>query len=213
MGGRVLMDANAVHDAWNGRSGEYSPRYYAYYGPDATSDLVRGVLERFVPPDAAILELGCSSGRHLAHLYEGGYTNLSGIEINRDAADVMANTYPELAEAGTFYYDAIEAVLTEFADDQFDAVFSVETLQHIHHENAWVFEEVARITADLLVTVENEGDQSQPPADGSAVSYVNDAFPLYYRDWNAVFTAFGLNEVALEHLEEDTVRVFRLSQS
>jgi hypothetical protein len=78
----------------------------------------------------------------------------------------------------------------------------VETLQHLHPDAEWVFPELARITTDLLVTVENEGDDS-------GVSCVNDEFPLYHRDWNAVFTGLGLDEVEVETGERHTTRTFR----
>jgi SAM-dependent methyltransferase len=197
------MDADEVHDRWAERSGEYSPTYYAYYGPNETSELIRRYLDDAVDPGASVLELGCSSGRHLAHLHEHGYGDLHGIEINDEAFEVMGETYPELAADGTFYHDAIESVLPGFEDDRFGAVYSVETLQHVHPDNAWVFDEVARVTADLLVTVENEGGN-----DGD-VNYVNDEFPLYYRDWNRVFVQRGFEGIGVEPTDRDTLRAFR----
>jgi len=119
---------------------------------------------------------------------------------------VLAETYPELAAAGTFYRAAIEDVVGEFADDQFAAVYSVETLQHLHPDASWVFGELARITGELLVTVENEG-RAGPGADD--VNYIDGEFPLYYRDWNSVFTERGFREVASATLDRDTLRAFR----
>ncbi|WP_336344251.1 class I SAM-dependent methyltransferase [Halalkalicoccus ordinarius] len=202
------MNSDEVLEGWAERSGEYSPEYYAYYGPDETSDLIRDRIDAVVGPDAAVLELGCSSGRHLAHLHDGGYEDLHGIEINGDAFDVMADSYPDLAAAGTFHHGAIEDVVREFGDDAFDAVYSVETLQHVHPDNEWVFEELARITADLLVTVENEGGDDEEVD----VNYVNDDFPLFYRDWRRVFTALGLDEIDAVPLERDTFRAFRATE-
>ena len=200
------MNSTEVRRQWAERSGEYSPAYYAYYGPNETSEAIRGRLERHVPRDAPVLELGCSSGRHLAHLREHGYERVAGIEINEEAFDVMAETYPDLAAEGEFYADAIEDVVGEFDDDHFGAVYSVETLQHIHPDAEWVFSELARITDDLLVTVENEGDADDGATD---VSYVNDDFPLYHRNWNAVFTERGFVEVDAEPGSRDTIRTFR----
>ncbi|WP_122088152.1 class I SAM-dependent methyltransferase [Halalkalicoccus subterraneus] len=197
------MNTNEVHRQWAERSGEYSPDYYAYYGPDGTSDRIRRALDSLSDPEPSVLELGCSSGRHLAHLYEHGYRDLSGIEINDEALDVMAENYPDLAAEGTFHVDAIESVLPEFEDGSFDVVFSVETLQHIHTDNEWVFADIARVADDLLVTVENEGN------DEESVNYVKDEFPLYYRDWRAVFGALGFDHVDSESLDRDTFRTFR----
>ncbi|AGN00352.1 Methyltransferase type 11 [Salinarchaeum sp. Harcht-Bsk1] len=213
------MDSHEVRREWAERSGEYSPDYYAYYGPDETSESVRSIADRLTGPDPAILELGCSSGRHLAHLLEHGYRDLTGIELNGDAFDVMADAYPDLAADGTFYHDSIEAVVEAVPDDRFDLVYSVETLQHLHPDATWVFDELARITCGHLVTIENEGDdQESPPGDADpveGVSYVNDEFPLYYRDWDRIFTERGLESVPVTDDERsvvhgvDTVRAFR----
>ncbi|RZH68399.1 class I SAM-dependent methyltransferase [Natrinema altunense] len=206
------MNSNEVRRQWAERTGAYSPEYYAHYGPDKRSEAVRSRLEQFVDRDAAVLELGCSSGRHLAHLHDHGFEDLHGIDVNDDAFDVMAETYPDLAADGTFYHDTIEAVVGDFADDRFDAVYSVETLQHLHPDAEWVLEELTRITADLLVTVENEGESDQSQSAEPDVSYVNDDFPLYHRNWNRVFTELGLREVDAESGTRDTVRAFRRSR-
>ncbi|MEF8878478.1 MAG: class I SAM-dependent methyltransferase [Haloarculaceae archaeon] len=223
------MDPDETRRQWAERSGEFSPAYYAYYGSNEASELVLAALDRYLDREARVLELGCSSGRHLAHLHEHGFEDLAGIELNEDALDVMASTYPDLAAEGTFYFAAMEDVVGDFEDGSFDAVFSVQTLQHVHPEAAWVFEEIARVTDDLLVTVENEGargggDRTQgrtdgasrgsgagdaPDSAGPAVNYVNDEFPLYYRDWGRVFTGLGLVEVETGTDGRDTVRVFR----
>lgn len=211
------MDSNEVRREWAERTGEYSPEYYAYYGPDETSETIRRLLDRFVGRDASVLELGCSSGRHLSHLHDNGYENLAGIEVNGDAFDVMEAHYPDLASDGTFYCDAIEAVVDDFEDGQFDAVYSVETLQHLHPDVEWVFEELVRITGELLVTVENEGAANSEDGDGAndgdesgnEVNYVDEDIPLYYRDWNRIFTDVGLDEVDRSSTDRDTIRAFR----
>ncbi|QSX00093.1 class I SAM-dependent methyltransferase [Haloterrigena alkaliphila] len=204
------MNSNEVRRQWETRSGAYSPEYYAYYGPDERSESVRTLLERYVDRDASILELGCSSGRHLSHLYEHGFEELAGIDVNDDAFDVMREHYPDLADAGTFYHDTIENVVGDFDDGRFDVVYSVETLQHLHPDVEWVLEDLARITDDLLVTVENEGEN--PQSDDLEVSYVNGDFPLYHRNWKRVFTDLGLLEVDAESGTRDTVRAFRSSE-
>ena len=203
------MDSTEVRRQWETRSGEYSPEYYAHYGPNGASEAVCDVLERVVGPKGSVLELGCSSGRHLSYLHEHGFEDLSGVELNGDAFDVMADAYPDLAAAGTFHHGAIEDVVGGFDDGGFDAVYSVETLQHIHPDAEWVFEELARITDDVLVTVENENDGELTGGTDGDVNYVTEDVPLYYRDWNRVFTEVGLTEIEAEVGKRDTVRAFR----
>jgi SAM-dependent methyltransferase len=204
------IDPAANREGWAERSGQYSPEYYAEIGPNEVSETLATVLSYYADDSAAVLELGCSSGRHLAALREAGFENLTGIDLNDDAFDVMAEYFPRVAETGTFHTGAIEDVLPEFDDGAFDVVYSVETLQHVHPDETWVFEEVIRVTDDLLVTAENEGNSPQRGRDGAEVSFVNDDFPLYHRDWKAVFSDRGLAQLVCEPTSRDTVRVFRV---
>ena len=216
------MNAEEVRRRWAAVSTEYSPGYYAYYGPNETSERVRETLARFVEPDEAVLELGCSSGRHLKHLHDHGYRDLHGVDINDEAFDVMAETYPELAADGTFYHGAIEDAVADFEDGRFGAVFSVETLQHVHADEETVFAHLARVTDDLLVTVECEepvdatqtgdapgGRTDDSPKHDESVNYVNGDFPLYYRQWDEIFTGLGMTAVETRKLDRDTLRAFR----
>ncbi|PSP55241.1 class I SAM-dependent methyltransferase [Halobacteriales archaeon QS_1_67_19] len=216
------MNSDDVRRRWARRSGEFSPDYYAYYGPDEASEAVRRRLDGPIDSGGSVLELGCSSGRHLAHLREHGYEDVYGIDINDESFEVMADAYPELAATGTFHAAPIKDVVTEFPDDRFDAVFSVETLQHLHADDAWVFEELVRITETRLLTVENEGGDDTEGTDAGevpegsteapmtdGVNYVNGEFPLYYRDWHRIFAQRGCTEVASESVGNDTLRAFR----
>jgi len=203
------MDPDDVRRDWAERSGKYSPEYYAEIGPNEVSETLVDVFDHYVADDAAILEIGCGSGRHLAHLRSRGYENLTGIDINEGAFDVMTDQYPRLAEVGSFHAGAIEDLVGEFDDDAFDVVYTVETLQHIHPDDTWVFEALSRITADLLVTAENEGNSPRRGRGETAVSYVDDEFPLYHRNWKAVFSQLGFAQLIREPTDRDTIRVFR----
>ncbi|WP_435177359.1 class I SAM-dependent methyltransferase [Halorussus sp. AFM4] len=204
------MDPEDNHRYWANRSEAFSPGYYADIGPNEVTETLAAVFDHYVDRDATILEVGCSSGRHLAALLDEGYRNLTGVDINDDSFDVMADHYPRLAETGTFHTGAIEDLVPEFDDNQFDVVYSVETLQHVHPDNDWVFEELIRVTDDLLITAENEGNSPVRGREGAEVSYVHDDFPLYHRDWKDVFSELGLAQLISEPGERDTVRVFRV---
>ncbi|WP_410767379.1 class I SAM-dependent methyltransferase [Haloferax sp. DFSO60] len=203
------MDSDENHRGWASRSGDFSPAYYADIGPNEVSETLGDIFEHYVPKDAKILELGCSSGRHLAHLRGKGYKNLTGIDLNDESFEVMAEYFPRLAETGTFHTGAIEDFVPDLPDDSFDVVYSVETLQHVHPDDTWVFDELARVTADFLITAENEGNSPNRGREGAEVSYVNDDFPLFHRNWKGVFSDRGLVQLLAEPGKRDTVRVFR----
>ncbi|UIO99154.1 class I SAM-dependent methyltransferase [Halobaculum sp. CBA1158] len=198
------MNADELRDAWADRTGEFSPRYYAHYGPNEVSRHLAERLADAVGRDASVLELGCGSGRHLAHLHDDGFTDLVGVDINPDSFDVLREEYPDLADAGSFHVGAIADVLPRFDDRAFDAVYSVETLQHVHPEEmSATFDEVARVAGDVLVTVELEGDGS------GGIVEVDDDLPLYRHDWGAVFEPRGVDATTVETLGNDTARTFR----
>lgn len=45
------------------------------------SEKILEFFKKYVDKKAKILELGCSSGRNLVHLYNAGYKNLTGLEM------------------------------------------------------------------------------------------------------------------------------------
>jgi len=207
------LDPEANRRGWAKRSTDYSPTYYADIGPNEVSETLAAVFDHYVDEDAAVLEVGCSSGRHLAHLLDAGYENLTGVDINASSFDVMAEHYPRLAETGAVHVGAIEDILPEFEDEAFDVVYSVETLQHVHPDETWVFEELTRVTSDLLVTAENEGNSPRRGRGEERVSVVDDGdgeFPLFHRNWKEVFSGLGLAQLLVEPTDRDTIRVFRM---
>ena len=204
------MDPDEVRDDWAGRSGRYSPRYYADLGPNQVSESLLDVFDHYVEADARICELGCGSGRHLETLRQNGYDRLTGIDINDDSFEVMDDTYPALAERGTFHAGSIEEILPEYEDDAFDVVYSVETLQHIHPDDTWVFDEIVRVSGDLLATAENEGNSPERGRGDAETSCVDGEFPLYHRDWKAVFGERDCAQLIREPTSRDTIRCFRV---
>lgn len=205
------MNPQDVRRRWAERSGAYSPEYYAYHGPDDRSERVRELLVESVGRDARVLEVGCSSGRHLAHLHDDGFRRLHGVEVNPEAVSVMREHYPDLAADTTVHVGRVEAVAGVLGDDAFDAVYSVESLQHVHPDSEEVFDDLVRVADERLITVENEqprGTVDAQDADG-AVTYVEDDVPLYHRDWSRVFAGRGVEELATRDGDRTTTRVFR----
>ncbi len=82
---------------------------------DPRSEKIVEYFQKYVPKDAKILELGCSSGRNLIHLHKAGYTNLSGLEM-----------YP-VKERSEF--KLIRGRYEEVELEEYDVIFSASFLQ------------------------------------------------------------------------------------
>ena len=90
------------------------------------------------PPskDAAILEIGCGMGRLLAMLKKEGYTNLTGIDIDRSQIDV-AQKEEGIAVS---LIDATEFLSKEIsANRKYDAIYLYDVLEHIAKEKQLPF--------------------------------------------------------------------------
>lgn len=206
------MDSDEVRRGWADRSGAYSPAYYAHHGPDATSEWVTRAVETRVGETASVLEVGCSSGRHLEQFRRAGFDDLAGVEVNPEAVSVMRETFPELAGVADVRVADMRTALADRPTDDVDVVYAVETLQHVPPADTAAFDEIARVAGELVVTAENEGAGDHSEGSPGAVTHVDDGLPLYFRDWERVFTDRGLTPVETVTTVDGRVtgRVFRV---
>lgn len=183
-------------------------RYYVV-GPGPPTDFLRGrerslllvdLVKAHADPGARILEIGCNVGRNLNYLFEAGFRRLEGIEINEGAVDQLRSSYPDMAKEARIHNAAVEDVIRDFSDGEFDLVFTMTVLMHIHPDSEWIFPQIARITTDRLITIENE--------EGLSWNH----FP---RDYGKAFESLGMRELeavrctGIEGLGSDTMaRVF-----
>jgi SAM-dependent methyltransferase len=145
----------------------------------ARSQALLGLVNRVIPKDEKILEVGCGVGRNLAALVDAGFTNVEGVEISPHAIKLLRETYPQLADV-TIHEGAAEDVLPGLPDDGYELVFSMSTLRHIHPEKAAVFGEMTRIGGQIIVI---EG----PPA------ATHRSYPY---DFSEIFTSLGMKELS-----------------
>jgi SAM-dependent methyltransferase len=102
-----------------------------------------------LPTDARILEVGCNVGRNIAYLFDHGYTGVEGVEINPHAVELLRKTFPQLADR-EIHIGAAGETLPKFADDEFDLVYTMAVLEHIHPDESTVFDDMARIGKQVL---------------------------------------------------------------
>ena len=127
-----------------------------------------------------LLEIGCNIGRNLEFFHRAGFRNLSAIEINEDAVKLLRGHFPEMGSTAQIHVGPVEEVIKTFGDNQFDVVYTVAVLEHIHTQSEWVFGEMARIARRLVITIEDERHLSDRH------------FP---RNYGKVFTALGLTQL------------------
>jgi ubiquinone/menaquinone biosynthesis C-methylase UbiE len=95
-------------------------------------------------------------GRNLYFLWKAGFKNLTGIEINSNALDLLKREFQDMAPEIQLWNMAVEDVIAEIPANRFDITFTMATLQHIHPDSEWVFQDIARITKKYIVTIEDE---------------------------------------------------------
>ena len=114
------------------------------------------IIKKRAKPNAKILEIGCNVGRTLNYLFLAGFRDLSGIEINEEAVQLLKQSFPEMAGHAAIHNAPVEKSIGQFGNGEFDIVFTMAVLEHIHRDSTWIFPEIVRIAKDYLVTVEDE---------------------------------------------------------
>ena len=176
-----------IHSYWKNEVNTFacdnSPYHYACK-PSSIINFLHNFWNPEVQKTDKILELGCNSGANLNHLRNLGYTDLSGIEINKKAIKLMSEIFPDTYSSSNIYIGNIEKTLSQIPDKSIDITFSIATLEHIHPDSEKeVFTEIKRITKKYIVTIEDE-DIS-----------INRIDRLFVRNYKHIFGNIGCIEI------------------
>ncbi len=181
----VGMDSrDALHDFWRQPEPEGN-KPASFIEHPARSRGLLAMLERVVPKDARIVEVGSGVGRNLAALHDKGWHNLEGIEINPHAIELMRSAFPQLKDV-VVHEGAAEEVLPKLADDQYNVAFTMSTLQHIHPDSTEVFDNLVRVAGQVFVI---EG----PPA------HTHRQYP---HDYDAIFSTRGMTALETKQMSD-----------
>ena len=142
-----------LHNYWENPDNNNDPAGYVQH--EQRSLFLLDLLKQYVSPQSSILEIGCNVGRNLHYLYQASFRNLVGIEINSKAVDLLRATFPELVEIPV-QIEPVESALPKTPDNSFDIIFTMATLEHVHPESAWIFQEMARVAREYIITIEDE---------------------------------------------------------
>lgn len=131
------------------------PEDYAF-GPTGIMQYVLRQIAPWVPMTAPVLEIGCNAGSKLEQFRKAGFPSLSGVEMNPACFDVMRQAFPELFGGATLYAGSAEQILPTLDSGGFSFVYSISSIQHVHPAHHRVFDEIARVCKDYLLTLEIE---------------------------------------------------------
>ena len=135
-----------------GKLYQYSlPEFYldkvGFSGPIMTT------VEKYADKDWSILEIGSGTGRNLYHLWNAGFRNLRGIDINQKAIDLGRKAFPEIADIPVACGDIAEIIMDV---EPADLIFSRGCFMHIPYEYDWIWEVIAIKANKLIMTSDDE---------------------------------------------------------
>jgi len=160
------------NDRWN------SPELYLQ-GHERSEFLV-SIVKRYLNCEGSILEVGCNVGRNMQYLFDAGYRNLSAVEISAKALEIMKLKFPILAKSSSIYNSTIEDWVQSYSSLQFDLIFAMAVLEHIHWDSDWVFSYLSKMSKRYLVIIEDEAQVS------------NRHFPRKYK---GIFENLGMTQL------------------
>ena len=175
-----MKSRDELHEYWKNPEEKNQPDKYIHH--EYRTEYLVNLVEHYIDKSSTILELGCNIGRNMNGLRLGGYWNVTGIEINETAKDLMLNQYPAL-HPSLVAVGAIEDEVRRLGKR--DLIFSMCVLMHIHPDSNWVFEEIAKHTQRCIITIEDE---------------VKETWRHCPRNYKEIFEPFGFEQVFEEHV-------------
>ena len=139
------------------------------HGPDqyvelqeSSHILIDEVVQHTSGLSAPILDLGCNVGRHLNALHKLGYTNLYGIDVQREAFEHMERIFPEVKKTVHFDQGTFQDCLPRVADRFFEVVFTHGATVELVPPSFPICRHMGRIASKAVGLVINETGQAYP---------------------------------------------------
>jgi len=139
--------ASAGGDAYSKRNINHPTRY-------TERELFFNLFESLKEKNLSILEVGCNCGINLGILKDLGFTNLSGIDLNKTALEESRSRLPE----ATFIEGS--ALELPYKDQEFDLVFTSGVLIHMEPPDNLhqVLNEIYRCSSKYILGLEARAD-------------------------------------------------------
>ena len=148
------------------------------------------------------LEIGCGFGGTASFMHSSGYSNIWGLDIEKNVIESARAKYPEINFINT---DATE-ITDDFESDFFSFVFMINTAYSIKDQNAlWQnVKKVSKKGATLAVLDYNLGSAL---AEGEEIEFTKfngkPFYPINLEDTKKVFNYIGWDIIKIEDITED----------
>jgi len=155
-----MKTVSEIHGYWKSPDDNKNNPLGYLDGEERTEFLVSKI-KNFANNKNSILEIGCNVGRNLNGLYKSGFKNLSGIEINQTAIDIMQEKYSEMFENINISVGSAEDELKKIESDKMEIVYTMAVLEHIHKDSIdLIISEMIRISKKYIIVIEDEKKES-----------------------------------------------------
>lgn len=154
----LSISSNSIKRKWleqGTKDSSVDPKIYLKED-NSTEELFKEVLP-YLSKESAVLEIGCNVGRSLNYLHRHGYRNLTGIEIGREAVEVMKANFPAMYRDSRIIVGDVAEQIKNITTNGYELVFCHSVLVSIHPKNNHVFNEMARVSNKFILILENEG--------------------------------------------------------
>lgn len=142
---------------WKSRNLSTNHSPMSYLVPDKSTEVLFSDLLPYLDNKTSFIDIGCNAGASLKYLFDRGYRNLAGIEINREAVEnVLQKEYPDLYKVSSFFIGNAYKEIKRIPDSSFDVVFSKGVLKHISPKERSLFKDMVRISKKYIVVVTGE---------------------------------------------------------
>jgi 2-polyprenyl-3-methyl-5-hydroxy-6-metoxy-1,4-benzoquinol methylase len=130
---------------WRDPEDKNSPHAYANSRNKEKCELMADLVGKYAKKDSKILDIGCNCGMTLDCLFQRGYNNLYGVDINAKAIILAKKLYPHMVRDYFLVSMDIKEYTKVCPDKPFDIIYTSAVLVHIPYMYDDIFPEIARM--------------------------------------------------------------------
>lgn len=124
--------------------------------------LINEIKKHASGPQSKILDLGCNVGRHLQLLYNTGFTNLHGVDVQRKALEQMKDLFPDMSKISHIESATFQDYLPMVPDKFFEVVFTHGATIELVPPSFPVCKHIARVTSKVVILAIAESGHAYP---------------------------------------------------